>query len=87
MLQLSREGFDLIDVTIFHLDKKSNLIEKIVSKKANIKNNLWILHDVKVFKPENGILKSNNLETYKIDQSTILIRLIVYSKILIQCPF
>ena len=33
------EDFNLIDVTIFHLDKRSNLLEKIVSKKADIKNN------------------------------------------------
>ena len=35
------EGFNLLDVTIFHIDYKSNLIEKITSKKADIKSNLW----------------------------------------------
>ena len=30
-------GYNLIDVSIFHLDSKSNLIEKIVSQSANIK--------------------------------------------------
>ena len=27
------EGFNLLDVTIFHIDYKSNLIEKITSKR------------------------------------------------------
>ena len=29
--------FNLIDVTIFHLDERSNLIEKIISKKRILK--------------------------------------------------
>ena len=45
-------GYNLIDLTIFHLDKKSNLIEKITSKKANIKNNQWVLKDVEIFIPK-----------------------------------
>ena len=60
-------GFDLIDVTIFHLDNKSNLIEKIVSEKANIKNNDWILNNVSIFSPEDGVLKQKKIETYKIN--------------------
>jgi len=60
------EGFELIDVTIFHIDKKSNLIEKITSKKANIKNNLWILNNVTIFKPVNGILKKEEFKKYQI---------------------
>ena len=59
-------NFDLIDVTIFHLDKKSNLIEKIISKKANVKNNNWILYDVIKFKPEKGILVNEKFEQYEI---------------------
>ena len=51
---------NLIDVSIFHLDEKSNLIEKIVSKNANIKSNEWLLKDVIIFKPDNGILKKKN---------------------------
>ncbi len=61
------EGFNLIDVSIFHLDEKSNLIEKIVSKNANIKSNEWLLKDVIIFKPDNGILKGEKLENYKIN--------------------
>ena len=60
------EGFNLIDVTIFHLDNKSNLIEKIVSEKANIKNNTWILNNVYIFKINNGILKETKLNELKI---------------------
>ena len=49
-------GYNLIDVSIFHLDSKSNLIEKIVSQSANIKENKWILNDVKILTPIDGIL-------------------------------
>ena len=60
------EGFNLVDVTIFHLDNKSNLIEKIVSEKANIKNNTWLLNNVYIFKINNGILKETKLKELKI---------------------
>ena len=60
------DGFELIDVKIFHIDKNSNLIEIINSKKANIKNNLWILQNVVIFKPEDGILKKEELLNYEI---------------------
>ena len=60
------DGFKLIDVTIFHIDKNSNLIEKIVSKTANIKNNLWILEDVLIFKPVDGIVNKEEFKSHKI---------------------
>jgi len=60
------EGFKLIDVKIFHIDKNSNLIEIINSKKANIKNNLWVLENVVIFKPVDGILKKEEFLNYKI---------------------
>lgn len=60
-------GFNLIDVTIFHLDQKSNLIEKIVSSKANIKNNEWLLTDVTIFKTEAGILVGKKFDKYRIN--------------------
>ncbi len=60
------EGINLIDLTIFHLDEKSNLIEKIISKKADISKNSWILNDVSIFKPENGILKQEKIDTMQI---------------------
>ena len=56
------DGFNLIDVTIFHLDKKSNLLEKIVSEKANINKKEWILSNVSIFKPDKGILKKKDYE-------------------------
>ena len=60
------EGFKLIDVKIFHIDKNSNLIEIINSKKANIKNNLWVLENVVIFKPVDGILKKEEYLNYEI---------------------
>ncbi len=59
-------GFNLVDVTIFHLDKRSNLLEKITASKANIKNYEWILENVTIFKPNNGILVPEILESYQI---------------------
>ena len=64
---LKPEDFNLLDVTIFHLDKKSNLLEKIVANKANVKNNLWILEDVKIFKPSKGVLIQEKFERYEIE--------------------
>ena len=61
------DKFYLIDVTIFHLDEKSNLIEKIISSKTNIKENLWVLENVTIFKPENGVLKQQKFESYEIE--------------------
>ena len=60
------EGFKLIDVKIFHIDKNSNLIEIINSKEANIKNNLWVLENVVIFKPLDGILKKEEFLNYEI---------------------
>lgn len=61
------DGVNLLDVTIFHLDNNSILLEKIFSKKTNIKNNEWILNDVIIFKPVNGVLKSEKFDYYKIN--------------------
>ena len=61
------DGINLIDVTIFHLDKKSNLIEKISSKKSNIRNNDWLLEEVTIFRPVDGVLKEEKLDTYSIN--------------------
>ena len=57
------EGVNLIDVTIFHFDSDSNLIEKIISKKTNIMNNEWILNDVLVFKPIDGVLEKKEYKS------------------------
>ncbi len=58
--------FDLINIKIFHLNKKSNLIEKIEAEKANIKNFEWNLINVKILKPVNDILQEDSYETYSI---------------------
>ncbi len=61
------DGFNLLDVTIFHIDYKSNLIEKITSKKADIKSNLWKLEDAVTFQIRNGVLVRTNEKTLNID--------------------
>ena len=61
------EGVNLLDVTIFHLDKNFNLKEKIISKKVNIKDNNWILEEVLLFKLENGMFSNEEIPTYQID--------------------
>ena len=58
------QNFDLINVTIFHLDDKSSLIEKIQAKSANIERKEWILKDVKIFKSTDGIIKSKKIDEY-----------------------
>ncbi len=63
---LKPEGKNLIDVTIFHLNNESALIEKIISKKADISEKEWVLNDVTVFKPSNGILVAEKLKVKKI---------------------
>ncbi len=63
------EGFKLIDVTIFHIDEKSRLVEKIVSKEAYIKENTWTLFDVSIFKPIDKIVYEKKFKEYKIDSN------------------
>ena len=60
------EKESLLDVTITHLDKDFSLVEKIISKKANINEKEWILQDVQVFYLVNGIFESKKLESLKI---------------------
>jgi len=60
-------GFNLEDVTIFHLDENSNLLEKIVSENANIKDNTWILNNVKILVPINGIFELQKFDQYQIE--------------------
>ena len=61
------EKYDLIDVTIFHLDESYNLTEKIISKKTNIKENNWTLTDVNVFRVKDGIFEKKYFEDYKMN--------------------
>ena len=49
------EGFNLINVKIYHLDKNSKLIEKILADKANIESNTWTFTGAKIFSFQNGV--------------------------------
>ena len=40
----------LNDVTIIHLDDKSNFLEKLVAENAYIKKNEWTLYNVNIIK-------------------------------------
>jgi len=57
----------LNNVTIFNLDEKYNLVEKIFSKKASILENDWILNDISITKFEDGVNSKLFLETYSIN--------------------
>ena len=41
-------------ITISHLDKNYNIIETIISEKANIKSKEWILENVKIYNPNES---------------------------------
>ena len=60
------QGYDLINVKIFHLDKDSNLLEKIVSKKANIKNSEWILTEAEIYTVKDGVFEQKKVNNYLI---------------------
>jgi len=61
------EAYNLINVQIFHIDKDSILTEKIFSKKVNIKNNKWLLTNVKIFSLKDGVLLEKNFDNYEIE--------------------
>ena len=61
------EGKDLVDLTIFHINENSNLKEKIIAKKANIESNTWVLNNVIVFNPVQGVLEGKNFNEYKME--------------------
>jgi LPS export ABC transporter permease LptG len=56
----------LKNITIFNLDKKYNLKQKIYSASADITNNNWILKDVIIDKFEDGIGKKTKMKEYEI---------------------
>ena len=60
------DGYNLIDVKIFHLNQEYDLIEKIISKKANIQNNNWVLNDVIIFKSNNQIFEKDEYKEYQL---------------------
>ena len=59
----------LIDVTIFHLNSKSFLIEKIHSKKINIKKNLWFIEEGTIVSLEGGLMKNKKIQNYEISST------------------
>tara|TARA_B100002019_G_C21253247_1_gene592381 strand:- start:688 stop:1776 length:1089 start_codon:yes stop_codon:yes gene_type:complete len=60
------EGNNLINVTIFQLNKNYNLVKKIIAKKADVKNNDWILYDAEIFNLKEGIFEKEKFETLEI---------------------
>ena len=58
------EKNELSNINIFHLDFKSNLLEKIISKKAIISDKDWKLYDVIILKPNNGIFSKEIKDLY-----------------------
>ncbi len=59
-------GKNLKNVSVFHIDQNNRLIEKIMSENANIENNEWILSDVTIIKPVNGIFEKNFFKKYNL---------------------
>ncbi len=60
------EGYYLINLTIFQLDKNNKIIKKIFADKANIQENTWKLTNAKIFKFNEGIINQENFEKYEI---------------------
>ncbi len=59
-------NYDLINVTIFHLDSEYQLIEKISSERINIKDFDWEIDQARIFKFEDNIFKSKETTNLKI---------------------
>ena len=60
------EGFNILDVTIFHSDT-NRILSKIIAEKADIKNNRWKLSNVTVYKPIDQIIRGKKFESYEIE--------------------
>tara|TARA_A100001015_G_scaffold35505_1_gene39214 strand:- start:4496 stop:5584 length:1089 start_codon:yes stop_codon:yes gene_type:complete len=52
----------MYDVHIFELDKNFSLKRKIFSKKADIKDNIWVLSDVKIYTLKDGIMEKEIID-------------------------
>ena len=57
----------LKDLTILHLDKNSNLLQRILAVKADIRNNEWKLYDVKIYNSQDGVTNENEFEILTIN--------------------
>ena len=56
----------LNDVTIIHLDSKSNFLEKLIAENAYIKKNEWTLYNVNIIKLDKGIASKTYIDQYNI---------------------
>ena len=54
-------------VTIYHLDKKSSFIEKILAEEANIEKNKWKLKNVNFLYLKDEIIQTKKFDTYEIE--------------------
>lgn len=60
------EGFELIDVTIFHFNNEYNLKQKIFAQNVNIKTNNWSLNDVTIFEKKENLYERKKIKEYEI---------------------
>ena len=60
------DGKNLINVTIFDLDKNYKLKNKILSKNTNIRNKKWILNDVTLLTFKDGFFESKKFDVYSV---------------------
>ena len=63
------EGFNLIDVTIFHFKDNYNLHEKIYAQNVNIKTFNWALDNVTIFSSKNGVFEKKKHENYTLNSN------------------
>ena len=61
------EEFSVNNIEIFELNKNFNVKRKIFSSSANIKNNKWILKNVKIVSFENGLIKETNKDLHSLN--------------------
>ena len=57
----------IFDVHIFELNKNFSLKKKIFSKKADIKDNVWILSDVKIYTLKDGIMEKETVDNFSLE--------------------
>ncbi len=63
------KGIILKNLTIFNLNEKYNLREKIYADTADTTENRWILKSVTLYEFQDGIIKQKFLDEYVIDSS------------------
>ena len=55
------------DVHIFELDKNFNFKRKIFSKRADIKNNTWVLNSVIIYTFKNGLMEKETIDNFSLE--------------------